>query len=122
MNRWMRHLPAFAIAVAGAAAGYACAYSPGKPEAAPADNWSQQTRAPGEYLVTLAAPAEVKAIADVYGRFGIRGIQRLGDNVFLVILTEDPGPATMEKLRAENAQIKAVEPNFLYRSQGNRSS
>lgn len=97
-------MAALAIAVAGAAAGYA-----------------QQTRAPGEYLVTLAAPAEVKAIADAYGRFGIRGIERLGDNVFLVTLTEDPGPATMEKLRAEDARIRAVEPNLLYRSQGNRT-
>lgn len=104
MNRWMRHVAAFAIAVAGAAAG-----------------WSQQARAPGEYLMTLAAPGEVKDIADVYGRFGIRGIERLGDNVFLVTLTEDPGPATMERLRAENPRIKAVEPNLLYRSQGNRT-
>jgi hypothetical protein len=103
-NFWIWHVAAFAIAVAGAAAGYA-----------------QQTRAPGEYLVTLAAPAEVKAIADVYGRFGIKGIERLGDNVFLVTLTEDPGPATMEKLRAEDARIRAVEPNLLYRSQGNRT-
>jgi hypothetical protein len=28
----------------------------------------------------------------------------------------------MEKLRAEDARIRAVEPNFLYRSQGNRTS
>src|SRR5688500_14684693 len=49
-----------AFVIAGAAAGYA---------------WSEQARAPGEYVVTLAAPAEVKAIADVYGRFGIRGIE-----------------------------------------------
>jgi hypothetical protein len=97
---------AFAIAVAGAAARDACA---------------QPTRAPGEYVVTLAASAEVKAIADVYGRFRIRGIERLGNGVFLVTLTEDPGPATMEKLRAENAHIKAVEPNFRYRSQQNRT-
>lgn len=122
LARHLRYLAAFAIAVAGAAAGYACGNSPGKPEAASAGNWSQPIRVPGEYLVTLAASAEVKAIADVYGRFGIRGIKRLGDNVFLVTLTEDPGPATMEKLRAEDARIRAVEPNFLYRSQGNRTS
>ena len=42
-------------------------------------------------------------------------------NVFLVSLTEDPGPATIERLRAENPRIKAVEPNLLYRSQGNRT-
>ena len=99
-------LLAFAIAVAGASAR---------------DAYAQQTRAPGEYVVTLAAPAEVKLIADVYGRFGIKGIERLGSNVFLVTLTEDPGPATMEKLRAENPHIKAVEPNFRYRSQENRT-
>lgn len=107
MNRWMRYLAALAIAVAGLAAGYA---------------WSEHPRAPGEYLVTLAAAAEVEAINDTYGRFGIRGVERLGNNVFLVTLAEDPGPATMEKLRAENPRIKAVEPNVLYRSQGDRST
>jgi hypothetical protein len=117
VNRWTRCLPAYAIAVAGALAGYACAHSPGRPEAAPAGSFSQRTNAQGEYLVTLAAGAEVKAIADVYGRFGIRRIQPLGSNVFLVTVSEDPGAATMEKLRAESAQIKAVEPNLLYRSQ-----
>jgi len=104
VRRFRQRLLAFAIAVAGAAA-------------APADNGSQQTKAPGEYLVTLAAPAEVEAIVSVYARFGIRSIRHLGSNVFLVTLAEDPGPATMEKLRAESAQIKAVEPNFRYRSQ-----
>jgi hypothetical protein len=102
-----RHLRAFATAVAAVTAAYA---------------WSQQTRVPGEYLVTLAAPAEVQAITDVYGRFGIRRIERLGNNVFLLTLTEDPGPATVQRLRAESARIRAVEPNFLYRSQGNRTS
>jgi hypothetical protein len=110
----MPYLPAFVIAVAGAAGGYACGNPPGEPRAG---NPSQQARPAGEYLVTLAASAEVKAIADVYGRFGIRDIKHLGSNVFLVTLTEDPGPATMEKLRAESAKIKAVEPNFLYRTQ-----
>jgi hypothetical protein len=95
---------AFAIASAGATAS------------------AQQAIARGEYVVTLAAPAEVKAIADVYGRFGIRGIERLASNVFLLTLTEDPGLAAMEKLRVENAHIKAIEPNTGYQSQGNRTS
>lgn len=106
MNRRISRLSAFVIAVTGAAAV--------------AGNSSQEARAPGEYLVTLSASADVKAIGDAYGRFGIKDIKHLGSNVFLVTLTEDPGPATMEKLRAENAHIKAVEPNLLYRSQGNR--
>jgi hypothetical protein len=79
---------------------------------------SRQTRAPGEYLVTLAEEADVKAIADLYGRFGIKGTHGLGRNIFLVTLTEDPGPAKMEELRGQNAQIKAVQPNFVYRGNG----
>jgi hypothetical protein len=34
------------------------------------------------------------------------------------MVTEDPGPATMVSLRAGSAGIKAVEPNYLYRTQG----
>jgi len=76
---------------------------------------SRQTRAPGEYLVTLAAGADSKAIADLYGRFGIKGTRDLGRDVFIVTLTQDPGPARMEELRGQSAQIKAVQPNFVYR-------
>ena len=118
----MRRLIAFAMAVAGAAAGYACGSAPGNPEAKPAGAWSQQTRVPGEYLVTLTADAKTKAIADLYGQFGIKGIKELGNNVFLVTLTEDPGPETMEKLRGGNALIKAVQPNYIYRTQGSGST
>jgi len=118
VDRGMRRLIAISMAVAGAAAGYAYGNSPGNPQTAPVGTLSQQTRVPGEYLVTLAARAEVKAIADLYGRFGIKNIKDLGSNVFLVTLTEDPGPATMEKLRGENPHIKAVEPNLVFRTQG----
>jgi hypothetical protein len=80
------------------------------------DSSSRQARVPGEYLVTLAAGADVKAIADLYGRFGIKGTQGLGRNIFLVRLTEDPGPAKLEELRTQDAQIKAIQPNFVYRA------
>ena len=115
--RGMRRLVALALAVAGAAAGFACGSAPGNPQTEPAGASSQQSRVAGEYLVTLAAPAGVKAISDLYGRFGIKSIQALGPNVFLVTLTDDPGLATMEQLRAGSVHIKAVEPNYLYRTQ-----
>ena len=118
----MRRLIALAMAVAGAVAGYGCGNSPGNQQADIAGALSQQTRVAGEYLVTLAARAEVKAIADLYGRFGIKNIKDLGNNVFLVTLTEDPGPEGMEKLRGGNVLIKAVEPNFVYRTQGSGSA
>ena len=77
---------------------------------------SRHTRVPGEYLVTLAAGADAKAIAELYGRYGIKGTQDLGRNLFLVRLTEDPGPAKLEELRGQNAQIQAIQPNFVYRA------
>jgi hypothetical protein len=110
------------VAMMGLAAGWsACSQTPSDPAPTHMGFSSRQTRVPGEYLVTLAAGADAKVIADLYGRFGIKGTQGLGRNVFLVKLTEDPGPAKMEALRGENAQIKAVQPNFVYRSNERRN-
>lgn len=111
-----RHLIALVVALAGMAAGSACGHSPNNTGLTPMDFSSRQTRVPGEYLVTLVPGAEVKVIADLYGRFGIKSIQNLGRNIFLVILTEDPGPAKMEELRGQNAYVKAIQPNFTYRT------
>ena len=120
MRRGKARRIALAVVVAGLAAGSACSQTPRDPVPAPMDFPSRQTRVPGEYLVTLAAGADVKAIAALYGRFGIRGTQAIGSDVFLVKLTEDPGPARMEEVRAQSAQIKAVQPNFVYRINGPR--
>lgn len=117
MKYGMWRLIALAVTLAGAAAGSACGLAPGNPQAAPAAQ-AQQTRVPGEYLVTVAAQDSVKAIADLYGQFGIKGIQDLGHNIFLVTLAEDPGPARMEQLRGENAHIRAVQPNLVYGTRG----
>ena len=106
------------IAMAGLVAGSACTQTPSEPAPRPMDFSSRQTRVPGEYLVTLAAGVDVKAIADLYGRYGIKGTQDLGRHLFLVRLSEDPGPAKLEELRGQNAQIKAVQPNFVYRASG----
>jgi hypothetical protein len=73
---------------------------------------------PGEYVVTLVPGADVKVIDDLYGRFGIKSIKDLGGDVFLVILIEDPGPARMEELRGQNAHVKAIQPNYMYRTNG----
>ena len=114
----MRRLVTLVLVAAGAAVGYACGSSPANPQTAPAGAPSHQARVPGEYLITLAAPAGVKAISNLYGRFGIKTLKELAPGVFLLTLTEDPGPEAMEKLRAANVQIRAVEPNYIYRTQG----
>ena len=118
MKYGMAYLFGLAAALAGAATVCSCGHAPGNLQAAPAGAWSQQTRVPGEYLVTLAEGADGTVIADLYGRFGIKGTKDLGRNIFLVTLTEDPGPARMEELRTQNAHVKAVQPNFVYRLEG----
>lgn len=116
MGYGIRRLLVLTAAMAGMAAGPACGLAPGNPGPKPMDLSSRQTRAPGEYLVTLVPGADSKVIAGLYGRFGIKGMKDLGNNLFLVTLTEDPGPAKMEELRGQNAQVKAVQPNFVYRT------
>jgi predicted small secreted protein len=119
MSREKKRRVAVALALVGAAAGAACGNTPaGVGAASPSGGWSQQTRVPGEYLITLAAGTNAKAITDVYGRFKVKEIRDLGQNIFLVSFTEDAGPEQMEKLRTANDQIKAVQPNFGYRSLG----
>lgn len=122
MKYEMGRLIVLAVTLAGAAAGSACGgHTPGDLQAAPTAR-AQQTRVPGEYVVTLAARENVKAIYDLYGPFGIKSIRDLGGNIFLVTLTEDPGPARMEQLRGESARIRAVQPNFVYGTRGPRNA
>jgi hypothetical protein len=104
--------PALAVMVLALAAGSACS----QPARAPADSSSRQTRVPGEYIVTLAEGAKVGAIVDLYGRFGIKGTRGLGSNQYVVTFSQDPGQARLEELRSGSAQIKAVQPNFIYRA------
>lgn len=114
----MWRLLTLTLVIAGTVAGYACGSSPVDPQVAPAPAIPQQSRVPGEYLVTLAAPARVQAITDLYGRFGIKSLRNIAPNVYLMTLTGDPGPAVIEKLRAGNVHIRAVEPNQRYQIQG----
>jgi hypothetical protein len=103
--------------VVGAGAGCARDDEPGMLKAAPTGAWPQQTRVPGEYHVTVAAPAGVEAVSDVFGRFGIKAIRNIAPNLFLLTLSEDPGPDVMGTLGSRDARIRAVQPNFIYRTQ-----
>jgi hypothetical protein len=120
MRSSVRNLMLLAMALAGAVAGSACAHAPSNTAnnrtTAPIASGSEQTRVPGEYLITLVAGTDVKVIADSYGRFGVKSIKDLGAGIFQLTLSEDPGPEKMEKLRGQDVRIKAIQPNFVYRA------
>ncbi len=111
-----RELAALALVLAVAAAAPSCGRAAGSGSPTAGDLRSGRTRVPGQYLATMAPGTDMKALTDIYGRFGIKEMRDLGQSVFLLILTEDPGPAVMEELRQRNSRIKAVQPNFLYRA------
>ncbi len=90
------------------------AAAPVSATAKPVHSAERQARVPGEYLVTLR-PGEVEgAISEHYGRFGIKTLSALGDDTFLLILSDDPGPQQMEDLVLDDSRIKAIQPNIIY--------
>lgn len=109
----MRRL--FAISLTAVTLAMGCSAHPAASPARSPGGAAQPARVPGEYLVTLTPGADANAIHDVYGRFGIRRVQDLGRDVFLVTLTDDPGPLRMEELQRQDARIRAVQPNLVYR-------
>ena len=114
MKPGLRRLAALAVTLSLASAGAACSSpAPSTPQAA-APAGDRQNRVPAEYLVTVVARDRVATIADLYGQFGIKEIRDLGGTVFLLLLTEDPGPARMEQVRGGSTHILSVQPNLVY--------
>jgi hypothetical protein len=74
------------------------------------------SRVPGEYVVTLEAGEKESAINERYGRLGIKRMLALGGGVFLLNITNDPGPREMETLSKQDKRIKTVQPNLIYRA------
>ncbi len=96
----------------------ACTHTPqapasavSKPEFTVTD---KQPRVADEYLVTLAPDADKSIISDYYGRFGIKDIYTLGDETYLLVLVNDPGPQKMVALVNEDSRVLAVQPNLVY--------
>lgn len=98
-------------AIVLSAAAWSCGNSQGQ---------ADQNRAAGEYLVTLAPQADARAINDVYGSFDIKSVKPLGNNLYLMQLGKDPGPAAIEQRARSSAAITAIQPNFSYRNREKR--
>lgn len=49
---------------------------------------------------------------------GASRVPALGGGVFLLKVTNDPGPREMESLIKPDKRIKSVQPNLIYRADG----
>ncbi len=106
-----------AVVVTAAVSGcMACASAPASAAPPPmAGSPAGQSIVPGEYIVTLAASADVAQAEGVLARFSPKRVKDLGGGRFLVVLGKDPGVEAMRELPRQDDRVKAVQPNFVYR-------
>jgi len=97
--------------------GTSCEHGEDHKNATLQDFSTPQDKVRGEYLVTLSAGTDVRVITNLYGQFGIQEMKHVGNSVFLVTLSDDPGQTRMDELRAQESRIEAIQPNLAYRSQ-----
>lgn len=69
-----------------------------------------------QYLVTVSAGAGEGAVREALGPLGLTAVKPIGNDSFLVTLGEDPGLAKLEALARQDARLKAVQPNFVYKA------
>lgn len=70
-------------------------------------------RVQGEYTITLRPHAlGSRPIELLYKPYGITEIKDLGNGKYLVRMSKDPGPKTVQKLAAESAEVESVQPSM----------
>ncbi|MFH0934477.1 MAG: hypothetical protein V1879_04670 [Pseudomonadota bacterium] len=74
----------------------------------------ERARVPGEYLVLLAVDTSEEAIVDRYSQLGIKEVNALGDETYLLVLANDPGPREMARLVYDDFRFRTVQPNIIY--------
>lgn len=98
----------------------ACSHNPPVSHQAAAGQWDnamqieERARVPGEYLVSLAVDTTDEAISDRYSQLGIKEVNALGDETYLLVLTNDPGPREMARLINDDFRFRVVQPNIIY--------
>jgi hypothetical protein len=78
--------------------------------------WSDQSRVTGEYLITVNEGVGPEIISDLYTQFGVKVIQKLGENLYQINIDQDPGPQLINDVSKKSKSIKATQPNFIYRA------
>lgn len=119
MGLVLRVIPLLAL-LAVAAMQPACSHAPPTTPIHLRANRSA-VRAPGEYIVTLAPAVNAGIIPHVFADFGVKRIDRIGRNTFLVVLERDPGPRTIEEFGKKDVRIKWIQPNLIYRMDHGRA-
>lgn len=114
-------LAATIAAAVGLSTGCACpgAAGPAPSAAAPPATTpagGDGTRVAGQYLVTVAPGAGDAPVREAFARFGVQRVERVSTDLFLVVVSPDPGPERMDEARRRDGRLRAVQPNYVYRA------
>jgi hypothetical protein len=75
-----------------------------------------ENQLPGQYIVILKEGANSEVLKQVFTQYGIKAIQDLSKDRYLIILEQDPGPETISRQAVSASDIEAVQPNYIYRA------
>ena len=75
-----------------------------------------ENRLPGQYIITLKEGGNSETLTSVFQQYGIKAIQNVSRNRYLIILKQDPGPEIITKQAATSSEIEAVQPNYTYQA------
>jgi len=72
----------------------------------------------GEYLVTVEGNAGANDVLRIFSDFSILSVTALDNTpgVFLLKLRDDPGLEKLQNAAQKAGAVKALQPNFIYRS------
>src|SRR5208337_552797 len=74
--------------------------------------------AAGEYIITMAKDVRPDFIIKYFSQYeviSVKAMEYAGENVYLLKIRKDPGPEEMQKKSAASANIKSIQPNYIYR-------
>ncbi|AGH94503.1 hypothetical protein [Pseudobdellovibrio exovorus] len=73
----------------------------------------------GEYIITTVdsvnKPEEL--LRQIFKKYELKTLRHIGGRMYMIHLVADPGIETLQKVVKDNAQLKAVQPNFRYNTQ-----
>ena len=72
-----------------------------------------QTRVSGEYLVTLAPDTDKSVINERFVRQGLKDVHDLGEDIYLIVVSNDPGPKAMRVQIRKDPRITKIQPNLV---------
>ena len=73
-------------------------------------------RVAGQYIVTIAGEdVDLEMVRGIFSAFDVKDIRPSGKAYFVITFGKDPGIAALRQLITDTKELKAVQPNFIYR-------